>query len=324
MLEQDTVIGKKPITANEIDAYIEDDIRITSKLKSNIGIHWAGFSVRDKFYNAIQPRVALRYLISDELSAKASYVQMNQFIHLLTNASIGLPTDLWVPVTDKVPAQKAEQYAAGLAYTHSTGIEVSLEGYYKTMQNVIEYKEGATYLGGDANWENKLEIGRGDSYGTELFLQKKKGRFTGMMGYTLSWTNRQFDNLNGGKWFPYRYDRRHDFKIAGVYSLTKNIEVSAEWVYGTGNAVTLPIAYHNGPDGNAVQVYGSRNGYRMAPYHRGDVSAKFIKQHKRYESAWVVSVYNVYNRMNPFYIFNTVEGGKTVFKQVPGNTISEY
>jgi outer membrane cobalamin receptor len=314
--QQDTSINQKAVTANEVDAYIEDDVRITSKLKANLGIHWTGFMVRDQFYNTVQPRAALRYLINDNLSAKASYVQMNQFIHLLTNSSVGLPTDLWVPVTDKVPMQKANQYAAGLAYTHNTGIEVSVEGYYKTMQNLIEYKEGASYIGGDVNWENKLEIGKGNSYGAELFLQKKKGKFTGMMGYTLSWTNRQFDNLNGGAWFPYRYDRRHDFKIAGVYAITKNIELSAEWVYGTGNAITLPVAYHQGPDGNPVQVYGSRNGFRMAPYHRGDVSAKFIKQHKRYESAWVVSVYNVYDRRNPFYIYNTVEQGKNVFKQV--------
>jgi len=316
-LQQDTTVGSSDLYAGEVDAYVEDDIKITPALKANIGVHWTGFSVRSSFYNAIQPRAALRYLINDELSVKASFVQMNQFIHLLTNSSIGLPTDLWVPVTDKVPAQKSYQGAIGMAYTHHTGVEVSVEGYYKTMENVIEYKEGASFFNSSTNWEEKVEIGNGKSYGAELFLQKKKGRFTGMLGYTLSWTTRQFDNLNNGAEYPYRYDRRHDFKVAGVYSLTDKIEVSAEWVYGTGNAITLPIGYYRGAEGNDIQVFGERNGYRMPSYHRGDVSIKFMKQKKNWQRAWVISVYNVYNRYNPFYIYSsTNSAGNNVFKQM--------
>lgn len=315
--KQDTTIATKDINAGEIDAYIEDDIKISSKLKANLGVHWTGFMVQDKFYHAIQPRVSARYLINDKLSAKASFVQMNQFIHLLTNSSIGLPTDLWVPVTARVPMQKSYQGAAGLAYTHFTGIEVSLEGYYKTMDNVLEYKEGASFFNPGSNWEDKVEIGKGKSYGGELFFQKKKGRVTGLMGYTLSWTKRQFDNLNGGKEFPYRYDRRHDFKIAAIYELAKNVEVSAEWIYGTGNAITLPVGYYTGPDGSNVQVYGDRNGYRMPAYHRADVSIKFSKQRKNWERAWVISAYNVYNRRNPFYIYSSTNSqGNAVFKQM--------
>ncbi len=316
-MKQDTTIATKNINAGEIDAYIEDDIKISNALKANIGVHWTGFNVQNKFYHAIQPRLALRYLISDKLSAKASFVQMNQFIHLLTNSSIGLPTDLWVPATASIPVQKSYQGAAGLAYTHGTGMEISVEGYYKTMDNVLEYKEGASFFNTSSNWEDKVEIGKGKSYGAELFVQKKKGRFTGMMGYTLSWSKRQFDNLNNGKEFPYRYDRRHDFKIAGIYELAKNIEVSAEWIYGTGNAITLPIGYYNGPDGNTVQVFGERNGYRMPSYHRADVSIKFSKQRKNWERAWVISAYNVYNRYNPFYIYSTTNNqGNAVFKQM--------
>lgn len=315
--KQDTTIATKDINAGELDAYIEDDIKISSKLKANLGVHWTGFMVQDKFYHAIQPRVSARYLINDKLSAKASFVQMNQFIHLLTNSSIGLPTDLWVPVTARVPMQKSYQGAAGLAYTHITGIEVSLEGYYKTMDNVLEYKEGASFFNPGSNWEDKVEIGKGKSYGGELFFQKKKGRVTGLMGYTLSWTKRQFDNLNGGKEFPYRYDRRHDFKIAAIYELAKNVEVSAEWIYGTGNAITLPVGYYTGPDGSNVQVYGDRNGYRMPAYHRADISIKFSKQRKNWERAWVISAYNVYNRRNPFYIYSSTNNqGNAVFKQM--------
>jgi hypothetical protein len=170
------------------------------------------------------------------------------------------------------------------------------------MDNVIEYKEGASFFNTVTNWEDKIETGTGKSYGAELFLQKKKGRFTGMLGYTLSWTTRQFDNLNNGEEYPYRYDRRHDIKIAGVYSLTPKIELSADWVYGTGNAITMPIGIAQGYNYGAIEVYGKRNDYRMGAYHRGDVSIKFKKVKKRWERAWILSAYNVYNRYNPFYI----------------------
>lgn len=315
-LNLDTTISAKSLNAGEIDAYIEDDIKLLDVLKINIGFHWTGFSVRNNFYNSIQPRLAARYMLNEHLSAKASFVQMNQFIHLLTNSSIGLPTDLWVPVTDKIPVQKSYQGAMGFAYTHNNGVEVSVEGYYKTMDNLIEYKEGASFFNNNDNWEDKVELGFGKSYGGELFLQKKKGRFTGMMGYTLSWTKRQFANLNNGIEFPYKYDRRHDVKIAGVYNLSKDIELSAEWVYGTGNAITVPISYYNGPDGNTIQVYGTRNGFRMAPYHRGDVAIKFIKKMKRWERAWVLSCYNVYNRRNPYYVYSETGTNGVVFKQM--------
>ena len=133
-----------------------------------------------------------------------------------------------------------------------------------------------------------------------------------MIGYTLSWTNRRFDALNGGAEFPFRYDRRHDFKVAAVYQVSQHIELSAEWVYGTGNAITIPIGTYTGPTGQEIELYGSRNGYRMPSYNRGDISARFSKQLKRYERAWVISVYNVYNRKNPFYIYR--DGSD--FKQV--------
>jgi outer membrane receptor for ferrienterochelin and colicin len=309
----DTTVGEKSIFGTETDAYIEDDVLLTSLLKANIGVHVTGFNVRSKFYNSVQPRLAFRYLINDKLSAKASFVQMNQYISLLTNSSIGLPTDLWVPSTDKIPPQLSRQVAAGLAYQYDAGIEVSVEGYYKTMDNVIEYKEGSSFFNSATGWEDKVEVGKGKSYGAELFLQKKKGKFTGMLGYTLSWTNRTFANLNGGQTFPYKYDRRNDFKVAGVYALSKTIELSAEWVYGTGNATTLPIGYSLGLNGQENTIYGPRNGYRMPAYHRGDLGIKFTKEKKRWTRSWVLGVYNVYNRQNPFFIYDDGLGN---FKQV--------
>ena len=312
----DTTFGVSPIQAFEYDVYAEDDIRFTDKLKANIGVHFTAFDVRGKLFTSVQPRVALRYLINDRLSVKTSYVQMSQFIHLLTNSSVGLPTDLWVPATDKVRPMRSHQGALGFAYTHNNAYEFSVEGYYKTMDGVIEYKEGASYFNSNETWEEKIVSGFGYSYGAEWFVQKKQGRFTGMTGYTLSWTNRRFDELNNGREFPYRYDRRHDFKIAGVYELTEKIEVSAEWIYGTGVAITLPVAVYAGPDGGEVTLYGPRNAFRMPAYHRADVSIKFSKQKKHWERAWVIGVYNIYNRKNPFFIYKDVFGFDTTFKQV--------
>lgn len=308
----DTNLGATPIHGTEMDAYIEDDLKITSKLKVNLGLHLAGFAVRNEFYPSLQPRLAARYLINEKLSTKASFVQMNQYINLLTNSSIGLPTDLWVPSTDKIPPQLSRQIAAGFAYTYKYGIEVSLEGYYKTMDNVIEYKEGSSFFNSSTSWEDKVEVGKGVSYGAELFIQKKTGKFTGMLGYTLSWTNRTFANLNNGETYPYRYDRRNDLKIAGVYALNDKIELSADWVFGTGNAITIPIGSYTGLNYDPIDIYGKRNDYRMAPYHRADVSIRFKKVFDKWERNWVISVYNAYNRQNPFFIYQ--EGGQ--FKQV--------
>ncbi len=315
---EDTLIKYQFIAAKEIDAYIEDDIRISSKLKTNLGVHFTGFSVNKQFFSSIQPRVSLRYLVNPDLSLKASYVQMNQYIHLLTNSGIGLPTDLWVPVTKKVPPQQAHQYAAGIAYTHKNEYEISLEGYYKSMQNVIEYAEGASYLNATSNWEDKVEVGKAWSYGAEFFVQKKKGKTTGMLGYTLSWTKRKFDNLNNGQTFPYKYDRRHDFKVAMVHKVSDRFELSAEWIYGTGQAISLPTEVYLGNDQQEVEVYDGRNGFRMKSYHRFDMSMKFSKKKKWGERAWIISVYNAYNRQNPFFIFRDYDymTNKPIFKQI--------
>lgn len=314
---EDTLIKYRFIDAQEYDMYAEDDIRLSARLKANVGVHASGFYVNKKFMSALQPRASLRYLLTKYISVKASYVKMNQYIHLLTNSGVGLPTDLWVPVTANVPQQVANQWAVGLAWLKDK-YEISLEGYYKHMKNVIDYKEGASYMNANTNWEDKVEVGNGWSYGTELFVQRKVGRLTGMFGYTWSFSNRKFSNLNNGKTFPYKYDRRHDLKIAAVYKVDDRFEVSADWVYGTGQAVTLPTEIYLDADGNETEVYEGRNGFRMRAFHHLDVSAKFSKKKKRGERAWVISAYNVYNRQNPFFIYRTTDWttNKPVFKQV--------
>lgn len=214
---EDTVLQSTFVDASEIDAYVEDDWRLSSRLKVAPGVHFTGFRVQNKWFGSVQPRFSARFLLNNNTSLKASYAQMNQFIHLLTNSGLGLPTDLWVPATTKVPPQLSHQAALGLAYNHKNSYEFSAEGYYKTMQNVIEYAEGASFVSTIGGWEDRVEIGKAWSYGLELFAQKKKGRTTGMVGYTLSRTARRFANLNNGETFPYKYDRRHDLKMAVIH-----------------------------------------------------------------------------------------------------------
>ena len=307
--DNDTTLGATNRDALEYFAYLEDDYKISERLKVNAGIHFSGFHVDGETYTSIQPRIAGRYMISPGFSAKASFVKMAQFIHLLTNSGIGLPTDLWVPATGRIRPQSATQFAVGLARNFDSGIEVSIEAYTKEMNNLIAYREGATYFSIDDSWEDRVTTGNGDSRGIELFVSKKKGRLTGWVGYTLSKTTRQFDELNEGKEFPYRYDRRHDISIASVFKVREGLELSGTWVYGSGNAITLPVGRFNaiGPEDqfydNEVQIYEGRNGFRMRSYHRMDLSISWIKNKgKRGTRTWSLGVYNVYSRANPFFI----------------------
>jgi len=297
-------LSSENIYATEFDLYVEDDWEINDKLKMNVGLHASAFLVEEVFYKSLQPRISARYLINNDLSLKASFSTMTQYIHLLTNSGIGLPTDLWVPATDTVEPQRAFQPAIGIAYVFKKNYEVSVEGYYKKMNSIIEYKDGANYLfEGLKGWEDKVEIGEGQAYGAELFVQKRNGKLTGWVGYTLSWSNRQFPTINLGEVFPYKYDRRNDFEIAVIYKLKDNIELSGTWVYSTGQPISLPIAKYEGVFNEVIYAYEGRNGYRMNDYHRMDVNISLHKEKKWGERTWNFGAYNLYNRLNPFFIY---------------------
>ena len=327
----DTTFGAQKHFAHEISGFIEDEWTINSRLKGNGGIHYSSFLVGKSYYSSIQPRFGFRYLINDESSFKFGYAEMAQFLHLLTNSGIGLPTDLWVPATEKIKPQFSKQIAIGLAKTFLNKFEVSIEGYYKTMENLIEYKDGASFFDSQTDWQDKVFTGSGRSYGGELLLEKKVGKTTGWIGYTLSWTNRQFDSINFGETYPYRYDRRHDIGIALTHEFNNKINFGIVWVYGTGNAVTLAkeayssfnsslisnINSFNLP-GQSIEVghISNRNNYRMPSYHRLDISINLKKQKKWGERTWSFGVYNAYNRQNPFYLdFTTDVNGNPQLSQ---------
>ena len=310
--EGDTTLGANVTRAFEAAAYVEDDWKVSKNLKINAGIHTSAFSVDNTWYHSIQPRISSRLLLTDNLSFKASYSSMTQFIHLLSNVGIGLPTDLWVPSTARIKPQQANQVAIGFAQTYQSQFEFSLEGYYKKMSNLIEYKDGASYLDIEGDWQDKVATsGHGKSYGMELLMQKKTGAVTGWIGYTLSKAVRQFDELNFGKEYAYKYDRRHDISLALTHEWNKRMDFSMVWVYGTGNAITLPIATYEGASfevgsrnfsNSPATYYGDRNSFRMRSYHRLDLSFSWWKDKKWGQRKWTFGVYNAYNRLNPFFI----------------------
>ena len=315
--------------ADELYFYVEDNFKINNRLKANLGIHLGYYNTNRSnslFKNEIsfQPRASVRYLLNDRWSIKGSYAEMTQNIHLLSNSSIGFPSDIWVPATDNVPSQTSKQLAGNISTEIANGeYELSLEGYYKTMGNLITYKAGYSNLSSTESWENSVETGgKGESYGAELFLQKKKGRTTGWIGYTLSWTNRKFDNINFGEWYPYKFDRRHDFSLVLSHRFNEKWDAGFTWIYGTGNAITFPQAIYLGTPNNnndvvdIVESYGPRNSTRLNAYHRLDLG--FNKTIKKKNSTRILSfgAYNVYSRKNPFFAYLTYEQGNRVAKQV--------
>ncbi len=306
----DTTFGNQNIFAHEWSVFAEDDWNVFSRLKVNAGLHFSGFRVKDSTYTSLQPRLSARFMVNEKLSVKAAYTHMSQYIHLLTNSTIGLPTDLWLPATDRIKPLKAIQYALGLVYDHGDGIELTLEGYYKSMSNLIEYKEGASFFSLEDDWQDKIEVGNGRAYGIEILLRKQFGKTSGWIGYTLSWSERQFENISFGQWFPYRYDRRHDVSIVVNQKIKDNIDIGLTWVYGTGNAVTLPLEKYASLESfwfenryfNGIEYFENRNSYRMPAYHRLDLGINFRKTTKWGERVWSFGAYNAYNRKNPFYL----------------------
>ena len=315
----------------ESGIYAEDTWQPFQSLKVNGGLRFSHFLASKNQYHFFEPRLSLAWRLENDFALKGSYASMNQYIHMISGTGISLPTDLWVPTTDRVRPQQSRQLALGLVKDlQNPMLALSLEGYYKTMDHVIGYKEGASFIDIDEatsavgiNWEDNVTAGRAWSYGFEFLLQKNEGRLTGWIGYTLSWTQMQFDSLNFGKKYYARYDRRHDISVVATYKLTNRITLSGTWVYGTGNAVTLPLSEYNVAEhpadlhsqsfyysgeamymfGRNVNDYGEKNNFRMRAYHRLDIGIQFHKEKKWGERIWEISFYNIYNRKNPFFYY---------------------
>jgi len=307
------------IHAHEANVYAEDNFDIGDRFSANIGFHISLFNVKNKTYTSFQPRISARYQLTDDIALKASYTKMSQYIHLLSSYTITMPTDLWVPATSVIKPMQAHQFSLGGYYTGIKGWELSLEGYYKNMYNVLEYKDGATFLGSSHNWESKVEMGRGRAMGIEFMLQKKIGKTTGWLAYTLAKSDRKFaeDGINNGERFPYRYDRRHHLNVVFNHKFSDKIDVGASWEFYTGGTTTLAEEKTAiiRPDVNFSTVsdyYGAgyienRNNYRMPSSHRLNVGINFNKKTKHGIRTWNISIYNIYNAMNPTFLYRTTK-----------------
>jgi outer membrane cobalamin receptor len=296
------VQGNEPIDSEESFAYIEDQIIFGDKLSLNVGVHAARLSVQGKTYSSLQPRASAYWQMSDRLGWKASYGEMAQFVHLLTtNSSVGLPTDLWVPATADVPPQRAWQVSSGFDYDFDL-LTLSVEGYYKEMNNLLNFTEGAFFLN---DWQSNVTTGNGRAYGTELLLQKSRGKTTGWIAYTLAWADRRFELINFGERFPFRFDRRHDVKVVLQHAFSKWMRVSASWMFSSGFAYSLPLSEYSFPitSGDPVPVtdFGSKNAYRMPNYHRLDINAQLRFQTRNFLHGVNIGFYNIYDRRNPLY-----------------------
>jgi hypothetical protein len=326
--------------ANEFALYALDEWQITQRLTVNAGLRYVAFQGMGPytqyefdennlktgaskswrtgeniyFYNGLEPRLAATYLVTENSSIKASFTKTYQFLQLATTSGAAFPADLWIPSSQKVKPQRALQYAMGYYSNFKQNeYEASVEAYYKPMLNQVEFKPG-TQLFFNQNLESAVIQGKGLSYGIEFFLKKKFGKTTGWVGYTWSKTTRQFDELNNGQAYYFRYDRTHDISFVLTQVLSKKWNFNFVFVFGTGNAMTLPngrmpfrVGYDrqtNEPKFVFIDLYDKINSYRLPAYHRADISFTYLhKKTEKWESSWNFSVYNVYNRANPYFVY---------------------
>ena len=330
-LNIDTIFGSGVSLGHEVYMYAEDTYKPVNWFTLNYGLRASLYGISGKVYPSVEPRIGMRFLLFKDLAFKASYSYMSQYVHLLSNTSISSPTDLWVPVTEAIPPMRSMQVAAGLSYDILRYVELSVEGYYKRSTNLVEYKEGASFFGmAGGNWQDKVAMGDGWSYGVEVLLQRKMGPVTGWIGYTWSRTMRQFNRegmiINNGKPYHAKYDREHDLSITLQYRITPKFEVAGTFVYGTGNRATLATQRFFDPYYGWVDYISERNNFVMPDYHRLDLSLNWYLPHKRSgdvalsKGGWLkdakhlvsLSIYNVYCNRNPYLMF--IEG--TELKQI--------
>ncbi len=307
----DTVTGSPNVYAHETALYAEDNMTFGDIFRMNLGVHYSTFTVEGKTYQSVQPRVSTSLMLASNLSLKAGYAYMTQYVHLLSNSSLSLPTDLWVPVTAKIVPMNAHQWSVGAFYELPRLFDISVEGYYKTMDNLLEYKDGASFFGSSERWDEKVCMGKGWAYGVELLVQRSFGKTTGWIGYTWAHAKRQFDRegqiINNGKVFPAKYDRRHDISVTVQHKFSDSFDLSGTWVFSSGNCGTLGTQVYEGlpNDWGEFQHINAleRNNFRMGNYHRLDLGANLHFPLNPGLLTLNFSVYNVYNHNNPFLVY---------------------
>ncbi|MDR0824163.1 MAG: TonB-dependent receptor [Prevotella sp.] len=306
--------------------YASDNMKVGDKLELSYGLRLSAFSVlgggdyytfdKDdqsivdtiptnsgqffKTYWNLEPRLSAAYQLNDVSSIKAAYSRTAQHLHLLTTSNMASPMDRWVPNTNYIKPEIADQVSLGYFHNFRNNMfEFSAEIYYKDLRNQIDYKDGADVASRDVI-ETELLFGKGRTYGLELFLKKKFGRFNGWVGYTLARSEKKIDKINDGEWYVANQDRTHDISVVAIYELNKKWTLSATWVFASGNPMTFPSGKY-AVDGHAIYYYEGRNQYRAPSYHRMDLGATCVlKETKRYTSELSFGLYNAYARKNPY------------------------
>ncbi|MCK4662328.1 MAG: TonB-dependent receptor [Bacteroidales bacterium] len=299
----DTTYNSIKENALENALYFESEFKF-NWFNTNLGVRFSSYNIKNQNYYSIEPRILLNFILCKNLSLKYSFSKMNQYVHLLSYSGVGMPSDFWMPTTKNVVPEISYQNTIGIAQSlFEDKFEFSIESYYKTMNNLITFKKGESFFGSTDNWENIIEKnGTGNSYGLELFLQKLEGKTTGWIGFTLSKADRKFDNLNNAEVFPFKYDRRYDIGMAIIHKIKENINFSATWTYGSGYPITIATEKYTA-SGEDVYVFDEINSFRMRDYHRLDIGVNFNKKTKWGERTWTVSIFNVYNRQNPYFYY---------------------
>jgi outer membrane receptor for ferrienterochelin and colicin len=329
------------VMAAEYNAYMEDEWKPNEQLFINVGLRWAAFGVQDKSYSYLEPRLGFAYLLPNSWTLKGGYARMTQFAHLASNSGVGFPFDVWIPSTARIKPQQADQISVGLVKDIANrNIEISIEGFYKKMNNILALREGASFLSGNTldifkeslswkqeNWDEKMVQGVGQAHGIEALVQKKTGKLTGWVSYTFSRVQNTFAELNNGRAFYPRYDRRHNLSLVGIYHPNSRITISGTWSFASGQRLTVPASNFgafnssvwygvNNTLANSTYEYTEYGNFKTPAYHRLDLNVQFKKNKKNNKAhIWELGIFNVYNRQNPFY-YTFSETKPTQFQKV--------
>lgn len=317
--DSDMLIPGQRIKAHEAAAYVDNDFSISKRWQVSIGFRGVFYHSSGKEHIALEPRLNVRYSLNNSYSIKAGYSRMTQFVQQICNSYISLPTDSWQPISNQWDPLTSDQVSIGLYGNLPAELYFSVEGYYKWMDNLLEYKEGVNSFSSNLNWNDKLTSGKGRAYGVDISIYRNRGKLTGSIGYGLLWNRRFFAELNGGRSFPSKYDNRHKLNIACNYKLNSKVELNAGWTYTTGNRVTLALNNYHGTEGSGfpedmapsgiiqdkwgLDYYSTRNNVRLPAYHRLDIGVNLYRRlAKGRQGVWNISLYNAYSRMNPIAI----------------------
>ncbi len=316
----DTTIGNIGLEGWEHHLFYENEFTSGDNFRINLGGRLILFKGQDKVYWSAEPRVSVHYSLLPNLALRTAFSSMSQFIHMVSSSNVALPTDLWLPVTDKIPPMRALQVSLGSDLNIDSGeiYTLSFDLYKKWLDNILHYRESTGFFDYSSNWEDKLTGGEGTSYGLELLFRKNKGKLTGWLGYTLARTFNRFEEINNGKEFAARFDRRHDIGLSVNYGFNSRLDGGLMWQYGSGTPITLPSEKYFAPDlpfigstnnqgysENAISI----NGFRMPAFHRLDVGLNFKKEFSKGEQTWSVGIINLYGRQNPFLLYFAQKNG---------------